>query len=447
MVNWRAGETFNTRDEAISVYQYSYRSIGIANQALQKIEELGLQESLRPARGEALVARAYGHFNLVTTFSEPYRSSTSARDLGMPYLVAEETAFLPRAPRGTVAEVYQKIEQDLLEGIPLLDDNVYNKTTAKYHFTERAALAFAARFFLYYNKWDLAEEYATRLLGTGDPTPQLRDWRNFGNQPRNNEDAYALEYTRIDSPANLLLLSAESSATNYLSRRANNSSRYSHGNHVSDRETYRAANIWGVWGQGQQDPYYMVPFINSETNYDTSLMPKMPSFRGITGRTIFVPFTTEETLLVRAEARIMQGKYDEAMQDLNYWSANYINPGTTSPRQNTWTRQEVIDFYNGIDYSEGLETTLKKRLNPDFTITAGEQEALLHHVLQCRRILTLHEGLRWQDVRRYGIEVVRHVKQDDGTFALGERLPFPDNRRTIQIPREVISAGMPENPR
>ena len=85
---------------------------------------------------------------------------------------------------------------------------------------------------------------------------------------------------------------------------------------------------------------------------------------------------------------------------------------------------------------------MKKRLDPDFTVTAGEQENLIHAVLHARRVVTLHEGLRWQDIKRYGIEIA-HTQGLNAP----DSLKWNDLRRAIQIPATVISAGMQKNPR
>ena len=92
--------------------------------------------------------------------------------------------------------------------------------------------------------------------------------------------------------------------------------------------------------------------------------------------------------------------------------------------------------------------TQKKRLHPSFTLTA-EQEPLIHYVLQCRRILTMHEGLRWQDIKRYGIEVARyqHTKQERDISTIEGVLAPIDARRAIQLPGTAIGAGMQPNPR
>ena len=97
-------------------------------------------------RGEALVCRAYCHFMLATIFCNAYDTHAS-ESLGIPYMEDVETTVSPRYERGTLEEVYRKVERDLLEGVELISDDGYS--VPKYHFTRKAAYAFAARFYLF----------------------------------------------------------------------------------------------------------------------------------------------------------------------------------------------------------------------------------------------------------------------------------------------------------
>ena len=60
--------------------------------------------------------------------------------------------------------------------------------------------------------------------------------------------------------------------------------------------------------------------------------------------------------------------------------------------------------------------------------------------------MTLHEGLRWQDVKRYGIEIYRRAVKD-GNITVYDTMKKDDPRRAIQLPENVIKAGITANPR
>lgn len=52
------------------------------------------------------------------------------------------------------------------------------------------------------------------------------------------------------------------------------------------------------------------------------------------------------------------------------------------------------------------DRTIKKKINPQgFTIPDSDTENLIQCLLHMRRIITVHEGLRWNDIKRYGIEI------------------------------------------
>ena len=71
---------------------------------------------------------------------------------------------------------------------------------------------------------------------------------------------------------------------------------------------------------------------------------------------------------------------------------------------------------------------------------------LIQFILYARRILTLDEGLRWGDIKRYGIEV-RHRIVENNTIQVVDSLMKDDPRRAIQIPYNVMTAGLKANPR
>ena len=92
------------------------------------------------ARGEAYLIRAYNHFVLVNVFCKAY-GATSASDPGIPYVTEPERTVNVHYERGTVAETYAKIEEDLKLGLKYVNDNFYEQT--KYHFNKKVANAFA----------------------------------------------------------------------------------------------------------------------------------------------------------------------------------------------------------------------------------------------------------------------------------------------------------------
>ncbi len=443
--NWQeVTESDNESPERLWTAHYS--AIAHANQALKAIDEIGGPSTvnLRQAKAEALLCRAYNHFMLVNIFCQHYDAATSQEDLGIPYSESPEEKLIVHYPRGTVAEVYEKIERDLEEALPMVGDTYY--TVPKYHFNEKAAYAFATRFYLYYEKWEKAVECADKCLGSA-PAGMLRDWEY---QSTMTQEIGAITEHYIDATlnCNLLLMTAYSKVgltfNNYYMY-----SRYSHGSYLASKETCLAQNVFG--GTPSMD-YYMTPKVYAGTNIDRVIFWKLPYLFEYTDpvagigyyRTVYPAFTADECLLNRAEALIMLNRYDEALTDLNLWMHNIYRT------DNDLTVAKIRRFYNSINYSTWDKSTVKKRLNPAFEIGGenSEHEAMIQCVLGFRRIETLLQGMRWFDVRRYGIEIERRVMNADGEpMEKTDQLMKDDLRRAVQIPRKAVDAGMEPNPR
>ncbi len=462
VVYWKTINEYGNYEGLEYVWAQNYKAISHANEALEGIAKLGNDPKLNPAKGEALLARAYAHFELVNTFCKAYNPTTSSADLGIPYALTSETKLDPKYGRSTVAQVYQHIAADLQEGLPLIEDSYYQMP--KYHFNKKAANAFAARFYLYYQNWDKAIEYANNVLSTNDVTTKslLRNWEDFRDVNKagsTNQGSRALYYAREDIEANLLLLPISSQLpTAYYTQGV--AKRYTHNVFISETQTIEAKNVWDPQGKSGKNNYgyefyWFMPIKVDNGRNSTVFFDKFPSFStGSTSRTVIVPFTTDETLLVRAEAKIHKGEYEAALKDLNLWTSKFIQQKTilSYSSRNEVTLDQVKSFYNGMAYSQNTQDglTQKKQLTPSFAIANdGTAEPLLHYLLQCRRILTLGEGLRWQDVKRYNIEVSR-FQTDNVDRHLNEfkaSLPASDERRAIQLPASSIKAGIQPNPR
>ena len=193
-------------DSPLTLWNSCYSAVASANQALQAIERLGGGENLQAQRGEALLCRAYGHFMLSYVFCNAWTESGKDTDMGIPYSTEPETTVRPQYDRETIGKTYEHIAADLEEGLPLIDDNNYD--VPKYHFNRKAAYAFAARFYLYYGKYDKAIECANVVLGE-DPSLVLRDWDAIGKLSL-NDDLQPNAYIDAAEPANLLLVTSRS---------------------------------------------------------------------------------------------------------------------------------------------------------------------------------------------------------------------------------------------
>ena len=105
------------------------------------------------------------------------------------------------------------------------------------------------------------------------------------------------------------------------------------------------------------------------------------------------------------------------------------------------TAAKIRSFYGSNAASYYVPELHNTDLSPEFTISAN-QKPFIYCALHFRRLETIHDGLRWFDLKRYGIEIT-HQR---GTDPL-RTLVWNDDRRAFQLPQKVLIAGMTPNPR
>ena len=450
-------ETDNQDPE--SYWMDLYQCVETANMALEGIESMGgaTTSSLKEAQAEALLCRAYAHFMLVNVFATHY-DANDASALGVSYVKETEKELNPKYERETVHENYKHIAEDLEAALPNVGDSYY--TVPKYHFNKNAAYAFACRFYLYYEKYDKAIEYSNKVLGT-NPTSMLRDWAVLNTMPDGSDYQQSPTTNHVIDPTlncNLLLLTSYSGQGIYFGG-FSTGHRYSHCEYLGQNETISAlARIWG----GDYTTFAMQVKRYSGSNMNAWSQWRMPYLFEYTDpvaqigyrHTVYNAFTGDEVLLNRAEAYAMLKEYDKAVADLQVWIRN-----TSTQKSYVLTLDHVNEFFNGLAYSYDdadktpkgdIKSSLKKHLHPKFTIDeeGSSQENLIQLVLACRRYETLHEGKRWFDIKRWGIEIPRRVMNPAGNpDHIDDWLTVDDPRRAIQIPQKVREAGYTPNPR
>jgi hypothetical protein len=377
-------------------------------------------------------------------FSMPYRNDVlSASDPGIPYVTeVGKSVFVTNSNRLSVTEVYNKIEADLLAGLPLLNDAAYG--VPKYHFNVAAANAFAARFYLFKRNYPKVIEYATATLGPA-PSQIMRNW----NYDPATFDALANWQINAESPNNLMLIATYSTFMRYLSGR--NGIRY-----ACNREAAHAT----IFGEGPSWPtdttkYNCHPcysgklYINGEQDYGiwSPVSPELFEYSDKVAGIGFAhivrnEFTAEETLLCRSEAYIHLNQLDEALSDLQVWD----NARKNLPfivKFDTLTYKTIHRFYSNAKYNYIAKPLNMDKIDPQWnTIQIDSQRVMLQCALHFRRIETVFQGFRWFDIKRYGIEITHEI-------GLGrvETLTWDDPRRALQLPLEVIATGLDPNQR
>ncbi|MCM1176886.1 MAG: RagB/SusD family nutrient uptake outer membrane protein [Bacteroidales bacterium] len=459
--------TIADNDSNVNTWQQYYNAIGVANTVLKAIEDLGTPDEYLPAKGEALMCRAYSHFCLTLLYCLPYHPEKGTQYLGIPYMDKPETTLNPEYSRGNVCDVYDKIASDIEEALPLIEDSHY--AVPKYHFNRQAAYAFASRFYIYYMKWEKAVEAADYVLGS-NAAIMLRNWDAVNKLPYSVTDR-ARDYIDPKNRFNLMMIPLYGVTGSLFNAWDGNGARFMQMTRVSKQELFRSKRPMGgpvdtgKDNYADEKTYRHVPLHWNDNVTNKTFQPKwFPQWEvsdAVTGtgysRCTFVAFTTNEVLLNRAEAYIHLKKYDEAIKDLQTWEESYYKVGQNGIV--LLTRERIAEVYGDPSSSAYIpeytvdKPTSRKRLFPHgFTVESGEQENMIQCLLYCRRIDSLGDGLRWGDIKRYGIEVNRMLLDNyvDGTttgYRVAATLSSNDLRRAFQLPQDVVSAGIDENPR
>lgn len=428
-------------DSPVSIWSRAYKAIAVANHALEAMDEIEKKDSTincSEARAEAYLARAYNHFVLANVFCMAYRDSAlSSLDKGVPYMTVPEKVVYSNAERGTLTQLYANIEKDLLKGLEHVSDN-YDQP--KYHFNKQAAYAFATRFYLYKRDYDKVIQYATMALGT-NPMGCMRT--EYWSKSYSTQEQLLFAYSNTQSPNNFLLTATYSTFYRSLN------GRYACNRQASRASIYGQGPTWqgytfhpcyqkvqGLYLRGSQD--YGLFYVHTGEYFEYT--DKVAGIGYV--HNVNPTFTGEETLLCRAEAYIMKGDYAHALADLKVWDESR-KVGTTENLP-ALTESAIESFYRSNPVDHGTVVNRATQLHcsdmcPSWTIDS-KQLLWLNCVLHFRRLETIHQGLRWFDIKRYGIEI-RHKQGLEPE----KILTWNDPHRAIEIPSTVIEAGMEPN--
>ncbi|GEO10872.1 RagB/SusD family nutrient uptake outer membrane protein [Segetibacter aerophilus] len=398
----------NQQDSPEGYWYACYSAIASANLALETINKSTDPNVFRNQKGEALLARAYAHFMLVNFFSKSYDATTASSDPGIPYVTQPETVVIKQYERKTVQYVYDMVEKDILEGLPLIEDKAYN--VPKYHFNRSAANAFATRFYLFKKDYNKVIQYANQAIPGNNYLPYLRGWNSTYQDISDVTELFKI-YAKSTEAANLLLVETQSSwARNFYTVRYG----------VSEE---KQSQIFP-----RPDPLTGGTFAFKQYSVfegTHALIPKIDEYfvkvsvnANIGDPYVMVPlFSAEEVLFNQAEAYAYTNNFASAIANLNAYASTRINNYTAS---NNITEAKVRTVFG----------------------TNDTRLALISAILYYKRAEFIHEGMRWFDILRYKIPVV-HTTRDGQIITL-----TPDDpRRVLQLPQSTTLAGLAANPR
>ncbi len=400
--------TVDEQDSPDSYWAECYRAVSVANEALDVISKVSDPENYNAQKGEALLARAYAHFMLVNTYCKFFDPQQTNDNPGIPYVKVPENVVIKQYERGTVASVYQMIEQDLLEGLPLISDGTY--TVPKYHFNLAAANAFACRFYLVKRDYQKVLQYANAVFPSNNFAENIRPWNTTYSSMSPAE--LFNTYSRATENANLLLVETASNYGRFLA-------------------TYRYGMTYAKWQEissseqiiGGGASWAFPLYYRGDNNY---FIPKLTEYfvRESVNAEIGFPyvmlpvFTVEEVLFNRIEANAYLNNTAACLTDLNTYVSKRVS-----------------------NYNAATDRVTAGSMSGYFG-TSNLRNNIINTVLAFKRVEFVQEGMRWFDLQRYNVAVT-HTTRGGSVVSV----PAGDPRRVLQIPQTATLSGIQQNPR
>lgn len=143
-----------------------YNVIFYANAVITDVMGASLDshtDSREQLKAEALLLRAYMHFDLVNMYAKYYDPATAASDRGVPIALKVDIGqeFKP----ATVEAVYKQVLADIEEAMGLIEVEEQAANT-RYRFSMKSAKAFKAKVLLYQMKWDESLAVTEEILSS-----------------------------------------------------------------------------------------------------------------------------------------------------------------------------------------------------------------------------------------------------------------------------------------
>ncbi|MXV52342.1 RagB/SusD family nutrient uptake outer membrane protein [Pedobacter sp. HMF7647] len=387
LYTWSDGYDQNLPIGPEKAWNSYYNKIYNANVVIEGLSKLPEESDLkRSVLGEAYLIRAYCHFMLVNIFAKHYDPATAAADPGVPYQLGTGDAQQENFPRQSVADVYSKIEADLLKGADMVNDKLV--TEPGYHFQKASAYAFLSRVKLYEGDWAGCIDASNKALALNSSVRDLiADYNNY--IPNKNEFYnFSLDYGSVTKSNNLL---------------------------VAQSATYNGYASSGFYANEFKQLYLNQDYRGKIFVISSNTSPnwKMLKLSGQQSSNV-VLFSVEEVLLNQAEAyvRSLKPDYNAAITDLNKILIKRYSPFTALTAA-------------------------------QFSATGTLSDLLLQRVYTERRLELAYEGYRWFDIKRLKLPVTHSTGSGTETLSSG------DLRYAIQIPfRELtINKAIVPNPR
>ncbi len=376
-----------------------YRIIRNANTVINGADNaVGPDTERNAAKGQALVYRAWAHFQLVQLYGIRYQSGVNNAQLGVPIVINTEIEPLPRA---SVEDVYTRVNLDLDEAIILLEG--YGRPN-KSHLDQSVAQGLKARVALVQGNYSIAADFAEQARA-GYQLMSVNDYFNSFSDYESDEWMWGSRIVedQSDTFGNFgAFISRNFSSSNIRGNpKAINSTLY---NTIPDTDVRKS-------------------LFDPSGDHDV-----LPPGIVISSRHRKRPFTSQKF--------IAAGTGDSRM-DVPYMrvSEMYLIEAEAKARLNDATAANVLLEYGVVR-------------DPSYTLSTNTGTALVNEILLQRRWELWGEGFRFYDLKRTNAPLNRNGANHSSSLAVIFDVPPGDNRWQWLIPQRALDANplLEQNP-
>ncbi len=434
--NWMKAEAqwlLHTNANSTTVFNFWYQRyhfVATANAIINNVASSDFPETpqLNRILGQAHAYRAWAYWRLVTTFSKGYLIGNPSTDPGVP--ITNGLAINEGAPRGTVEQVYDQIENDINAAIEFLKNA--SAPDNKSNISLNAAYGIKARIALSKGDWSTAATNAA-LAREGFPLFNEEQWHAGFNSESLSEVIWASRI--IDTESNFF-----ASYFYYISFMFNGG---------ECRGNNKIINI---------ELYNSIPETDHRTKAWLPLAPNTNSaaYNGQGGSFETDP-NYDDAASFNAEKAAIIAEYGatDAHNTHPYMNVKFkqSNPGTNNPDDVIYMRSaemylieaEAKAMMNDIPGAQDVLGVLGVSRDPAFDKTAfTNQTTLMNQIKLQRRVELWGEGFGYHDKIRWD-EGIDHTNSGASLNIYGDGFiqdkPSVNDDWIFKIPQDEINAN------
>lgn len=193
---WR--EYINNGTDRPTLWAELYNNIANLNVVTEGVLSAkdGTELQRKQLYAEAMVAKAFNYFHLLSFFAPAYNKATATADYGVPYVSStDQSAAAPARPSLQVS--YDNMINDVAAAVPDLPERNINTTRV----TKLVAYGMLTRIYMSMGDYANAEKYADMVLGSGKAS--VLNYNDYVGsalpQTNNNPEELFVRYTNNSS--------------------------------------------------------------------------------------------------------------------------------------------------------------------------------------------------------------------------------------------------------